>query len=90
MRDLLNQVASKALDKFELIGLQLGIEPHQLNSLKTVNLGDPMKCYTEVFSLWENKAEPPFTWTTIINTLKAPMVAEVRLAQDLELWLIRH
>ena len=90
MRDLLNQVASKALDKWERIGLQLGIEPHQLNSLKTVHLGDPMKCYMDVFSLWENKAEPPFTWTTIINALRAPMVAEVRLAQDLELWLIRH
>ena len=87
MSDLLNQVASKALNKWDMIGLQLGIEPHQLNSIKTVHLGDPMKCYMEVFSLWKNKAEQPFTWMTIINALKAPMVEEVSLAQDIEMWL---
>ena len=90
MRDLLNQVASKALNKWEVIGLQLGIEPHQLNSIKTVNLGDPMKCFVDVFSLWQNKAEQPFTWATIIEALKAPMVEEVRLAQDIEMWLIKR
>ena len=84
---MLNQVASKALNKWEIIGIQLGIEPHQLNSIKTVNLGDPMKCYMEVFSLWANKAKRPFTWMTIINALKAPMIAEVRLAEDIEMWL---
>ena len=91
MRDLLNQVASKALNKWELIGLQLGIEHHQLNAINTVHLGDPMKCYMDVFSLWQNNADPPFTWMTIINALRAPMVGEMRLAQDLsELWLTRH
>ena len=87
MSDLLNQVASRALNKWDMIALQLGIEPHQLNAIKTVNLGDPMKCYMEVFSLWQNKAERPFTWATIIDALKAPMVGEVKLAEDIKMWL---
>ena len=89
MNDFLNQVASKALNKWEEIGIQLGIKPHQLDAIKIVKLGDPMKCYMEVFSLWENKAEHPFTWATIIDALKAPMVGKVRLAQDIEMWLRR-
>ena len=87
MNDLLNQVASRALNKWEMIGLQLGIRPHQLIAFKMVHLGDPMKCYMEVFSLWENKAEQPFTWATIIDALKSPMVGKVKLAQDIEMWL---
>ena len=84
---MLNQVASKALNKWEEIGLQLGIEKDQLDAIKIVKLGDPMKCYMEVFSLWEKNAKRPFTWTTIINALAAPMVGEVKLAEDIKMWL---
>ena len=86
MRVLLNQVASKAQDNWEVIELQLGIEQHQLN---TINHHDPIRCYSEdVFSLWERKADPPFTWVTIIKALKAPIVGETKIAQDIEMQLI--
>ena len=83
----MNQVASKAQDKWEVIGFQLGIEQHQL---RTINHHDPIMCYADVFNVWERKAEPPYTWATIIDALKSPIVGEIKLAQDIEMWLMRR
>ena len=83
-RDLLRRIASKAMDKWELIGLELDIEQHQLN---TITDPDPMKCYSEVFSLWQKQADCPFTWGTIIEVLRSPVVRENALAQEIEDWL---
>ena len=81
---MLHQVASRAPDKWKVIGLQLGIQSHQLNS---INHRDPIHCYIDVFSLWEKKAEPPFTWATIIDALRSPIVQEIRIAHDIEMQL---
>ena len=35
----------------------------------------------------KNKAEPPFTWATIIDTLRSPTVEENALAQEIEDWI---
>ena len=43
--------------------------------------------YSEVFSLWQMKADPPFTWATIIDTLRSPIVEENALAQEIEDWI---
>ena len=84
MRELLRRVASRAMDKWYMVGLELDIEQHQLD---TINHTQPVRCYTEVFRLWQNRAEPPFTWATIIDTLKSPIVGEKRLAMEIEEWL---
>ena len=83
---MLNQVASRAPNKWKEIGLQLGIQSHQLNS---INHHDPiyMHCYMDMFSLWEKKAEPPFTWATIIDALRSPRVLEIVLAHNIEMQL---
>ena len=44
MNDLLNRVASQAMDKWEVLGLQLNIQPHQLNTIQK-NM-----CFAEVFN----------------------------------------
>ena len=87
MRDLLNKVANKALDKWERIGLSLGIELHHLKSFSRQQQQDPILCYSEVFTVWQKKADPPFTWATIVDTLKDPIVGEVKLAAEIEEWL---
>ena len=83
--DLLNKVACKARDKWEMMGLALGIELDQLNSFS--KHADPIKCYTEVFSTWKKNTDPPFTWATVINSLKLPIVGETELAMEIEEWL---
>ena len=87
MRDLLNKVASKALGKWERIGLSLDIDLDHLKSFSKLQQQDPILCYSEVFTVWRKKADPPFTWATIVDTLKDPIVGEVKLAAEIEEWL---
>ena len=84
MRELLTKVASRAMDKWDMVALELDIEQQQLN---TINHPKPVRCYNEVFCLWQKKAEPPFTWATIIDALKSPIVGENKLAMEIEKWL---
>ena len=86
--DLLNKVAAKTRDKFEEVAIQLGIKLGRIRSIKTEKQNQPIKCYTEVFDLWESKGSPPYTWATIINALRSPAVEEERLANELEEWLL--
>ena len=83
--DLLNKVACKTRDKWEMMGLALGIELDQLNSFAKYE--NPIKCYTEVFSTWKKNTDPPFTWATVIKLLKLPIVGETELAKEIEEWL---
>ena len=78
-------MAARATDKWEWIGLQLDIEYHQLKTISKSQ--DYRSCYAEVFSMWQKSGDPPFTWATIIEVLKAPIVGEDQLAKELEEWL---
>ena len=83
MKDLLNQVASKAKDKWKIVGIQLEIGQDQLNTIKHSN---PIECYSEIFELWKNRGTPPFTWETILEALTSPAVEEGALANKVEAW----
>ena len=85
--DLLNRVASRARDKWDVVGLQLGIEEQQLSTISTEHQDAPIRCYSKVFSLWKNKADPPYTWRTIVGVLRAPIVEREDLAIEIETWL---
>ena len=83
---LLNKVAVGAVaDKWKKIGLLLDIPIGQLNSVTTT---DPILCYAEIFNWWRKNGSPPYTWATIIDVLRAPIVGEVQLAHELEEWVI--
>ena len=84
MNDLLNRVASQAMDKWKVLGLQLNIPTHQL---RTIQESSPILCFAEVFNIWERKSDPPFTWATIVDALRSPIVAENSLAKEIEDWL---
>ena len=82
--DLLNMVAAHARDKWRKMGIQLNIPTDQLNSMTAT---DPISCYADVFNWWQRNGSPPYTWATIIDALRAPIVGEVQLAHELEEWL---
>ena len=84
MNDLLNRVADRAMDKWEVLGLQLNIPKHQLN---TIQKNSPILCYADVFDIWERKSDPPFTWATIVGALRFPSVNENNVAKEIEDWL---
>ena len=88
-RDLLTQVASKARDKLERIGLALGIKQDQLNTILEKRK-DVILCYSDVFTVWEKTVDPTdFTWATIVEALESPIVEENKLARDIVQWLTR-
>ena len=86
-QDLLNRVASKATNKWDMVGLQLGIEEHQLDAISTEHR-EPIRCYSKVFTLWKNKTDPPYTWRTIVGVLRASIVGREDLAIEIETWLM--
>ena len=77
-------MAARATDKWKCIGIQLDIPMDQLNSMTAT---DPIICYADVFNWWQRNGSPPYTWATIIDALRAPIVGEVQLAHELEEWL---
>ena len=66
------------------MGLLLNIPMDQLNAITAT---DPIDCYAEVFNWWQRNGSPPYTWATIIDALRAPIVGEVQLAHELEEWI---
>ena len=87
MRDLLKRVASQARDKWRVLGLELHISYHQLQSIERSERGYPILCFVKVFDIWERKSDPPFTWATIVEALRSPIVNETYLAREIEDWL---
>ena len=84
LKHLLNKVAAKCENKWELVGIQLDLEPNKLSSFKTDNC---ILCFKKVLELWKQKGEPPYTWDTIIDVLNAECIGENNLANGLEEWL---
>ena len=86
MNDLLDRVASRAMDKWEVVGLQLNIELHQLRTIQKSSQSTVL-CFAEIFDIWERKSDPPFTWATIVRALKSPIVNENNVAKEIVDWL---
>ena len=80
--DLLNKVAVEIPQKWKEFGLQLQISHADIGAISMSNQ-TPILCFSEVFEKWRTKGSPPYTWGTIINALKAPIVEEVQLANKL-------
>ena len=88
MRDLQNKVAAKASDKWKQVAIQLGIEHGQIRAIQIEEQNKSISCYYEIFNLWSKSVASPYTWGTIIDTLRAPAVEEQQLANELEKWLL--
>ena len=89
LRKLMNEVAAKIPGKWRDVGLQLGVDHEVLEGIATINLGDTNLCYSNVFTRWktQNSAIHPYTWSTIVQALKAPAVGEERLADKISVML---
>lgn len=84
MCDLMTHVVYEAPIKWRQVGIQLRIKTATLNAFKAPN-DDPTELYIQVFEQWEKEQKVPYTWTTIINALKA--VKERKVANDIVEWL---
>ena len=82
----MNEVAAKIPSKWRDVGLQLGLDQGVLDGIGLNNPGDTNHCYSNVFTRWKNQnlITYPYTWSTIVQALQAPVVGEERLADDIK------
>ena len=85
----MNRVAAPCKNQWELVGVQLDIDSSDLNSIRPSCQND-LQCFKKVFDLWRRNGNPPYTWATIINVLKAPSVGEEQVAKDVTEWLSKQ
>ena len=84
----MNEVAAKIPRKGRDIGLQLGLDEGVLQGIR----GNDNDCYHDVFTRWKNQNSTtnPYTWSTIVDALRAPAVGEYRLAHEITNRLTGH
>ena len=83
LSDLMNEVASKVSAKWKEISIQLGLTFNDQECFADATGDNAMKCFALVINAWKSRATRPYTWSTVIEVLNAPAVAEIRLAQEL-------
>ena len=83
----MDRVATKTKLKWFQVGIQLEIDPTTLEVFETQSQ-DPMRCYSNVFTMWKKERKHPYTWATIIEVLETSAVNERQVAKELREWLI--
>ena len=86
LADLMNEVAAEIPGKWRDVGLQLGMDHGVLDGIAAISPGDINHCYSNVFTRWKNQKSRtyPYTWSTVVQALKARAVGEERLADKIK------
>ena len=74
--------------KWYNLGLELGLRPPTLDSIKTNYSGDPSQCFCQVLKEWLKGVNPLPTWQAMVNALKSHTVAHYHLAQQIQTELL--
>ena len=84
LRDLMNEVAARIPSKWRQFGIELRLSPDELDRFLLANLGDTLPCFSSVFTFWQKKmSREPYSWLTVVESLRAPAVGELKLALEL-------
>ena len=82
MKMLLENVATKIATKWETFGIMVELESEVINIIKSEQTKEVLRMM-EVFQQWQCTNRPPFTWNTVIETLRTDALREKTLAQTL-------
>ena len=85
-------VASKIPSKWKRVGVSLGIEQSQLDAINMHRLADPLECFSDVFTCWQQQSTPqsPANWATLVAVLRSNSVAEEALADIVHSTYVTH
>ena len=88
----MNEIAAEIPGKWRDMGLQLGLDHGALEGIATTSHEDIKRCYSNVFTQWksQNSQAHPYTWSTVVQALKARAVGEDRLADKMKDELTGH
>ena len=92
LQHLIEKVAAVIPSKYEMVGLQLGLTPSQLQAIRPQHqsLEDYHRAFGELFSEWRRRGSPPYTWRTLIGVLRNASVSEVLLSEKLTSWITQQ
>ena len=83
LREILKELYStKAADKWEDIGIMLGIKTSDLDAIKSAESQISQSCLREMLKLYLQKDSPPPSWTAIVEALE--FVGEESLAAQVK------
>ena len=79
-------VASKIPAKWRRVGVSLGISMDDLNGIDQHRRGDPIECFSDVFTYWQKQSTPqtPVNWDTIVTVLRSSYVGENNLSHTIK------
>ena len=85
----MNKVAAVIPTKWKLVGLQIGLEPPQLEIIEQKHAfsHNPVLCFCDVFTEWKKRRTSKCSWSTIISALNSQLVGEAALADQLKMEL---
>ena len=69
LSDLQGELYHSASDKWEDIGIQLGIDDRKLTQIKSSYSNDTKSCLREMLRLWIARVDPPPSWSAMIDAL---------------------
>ena len=69
LRVLLKELYTKAADKWEDIGILIGVDSRTLDTLKATYRDACQSCLKEMLKVWLKITQPPPTWSTIVEAL---------------------
>ena len=81
------RLTSSAKDKWEKIGLSLGLSPEKISQIKTTNGDNCDQCLYATLNSWlvyntlTEKPKYKKTWRTLLRVLKSPEIDEAALAE---------
>ena len=81
IQDLMNDVASFITAKWQEMGIQLGLQQNDLDTIQLCS-NVPNTCFQNVFGLWKQKQCSEYSWTTICTALTS--MNEHRLASTIK------
>ena len=69
LSDLLKELSPSASDKWEDIGIHLGLEDRKLKRIRSEHSSDTKTCLKEMLRLWIARVDPPPSWSAMIDSL---------------------
>ena len=76
-----NLVSAEIPDKWELFGVQLGLEQSYLDCLRS-DYHDSRNRFSHLFDEWRKRKPSEFTWSTVIRILCSRIFTEFTVAES--------
>ncbi len=79
----MNHVASRAPDKYKVIGIGLGIDLHMLNAIEQHHNKSIDDTFIKMFDKWLQRDDTTLTWETVFSVLESDSVGRSDLVDSL-------